>query len=172
MKLGFRATGVDIDRNMLAHVDGDVRTIACDIIHCDLGERFDVVVLASFLINSSVEDEPRLFLQACRRHVADDGCVLIQTTSLAWAQQLASGQEWSTNGYRTIVLSAALLGKRLSAKFRYEKQGSVWTHSWNGILWEAPDLCELAASVGLYAPSPEGLSEDWCCLLPTVDGSR
>ncbi|GAA0448803.1 class I SAM-dependent methyltransferase [Streptomyces sp. NPDC046215] len=74
---GFTVTAVDESSAMLERVRG-ARTVRSPIEELELGERFDVVLLASFLVHTA---DPRVrgrLLRACRRHVADEGCVLIQ----------------------------------------------------------------------------------------------
>ena len=74
--LGHQVVAVDESPEMLAHVR-DAETVQARIEDLTLDRRFDAVLLASHLINA---DEPTrsTFLAACRRHVADDGCVIIQ----------------------------------------------------------------------------------------------
>ena len=67
---------------MLAHVRS-AETVRTRIQDLDLGRRFGAVLLASHLINA--DDETRsIFLDACRRHVADDGCVIVQQHTPEW----------------------------------------------------------------------------------------
>ncbi|MGY0023244.1 class I SAM-dependent methyltransferase [Streptomyces sp. YJ-C3] len=74
---GFTVTAVDESAEMLERVRG-ARTVRSTIEGLDLGEKFDVVMLASILVNTGDPAVRRGMLDACRRHVADDGCVLIQ----------------------------------------------------------------------------------------------
>ncbi|MFI6278901.1 class I SAM-dependent methyltransferase [Streptomyces sp. NPDC050988] len=78
LERGFTVTAVDESAEMLERVRG-ARTICSPIETLDLaGEKFDVVMLASFLVHNGDDDVRRGILDACRSHVADDGCVLIQ----------------------------------------------------------------------------------------------
>jgi SAM-dependent methyltransferase len=80
--LGHPVVAVDESPEMLAHVQG-AETVCTRIQDLDLGRRFGVVLLASHLINAN--DETRsTFLDACRRHVANDGCVIVQQHSPEW----------------------------------------------------------------------------------------
>ena len=74
---GFTVTAVDESASMLERVRG-ARTVHSTIEDLDLGERFDVVLLASCLVHAADPEVQRGLLSTCRRHVADDGCVLIQ----------------------------------------------------------------------------------------------
>lgn len=77
LERGFTVTAVDESADMLARVRG-ARTIRSSIEDLDLGEKFDVVMLASFLVHAGDEGVRRGLLRTCARHVADGGCVLIQ----------------------------------------------------------------------------------------------
>nr|WP_285553741.1 class I SAM-dependent methyltransferase [Streptomyces hygroscopicus] len=78
LERGFTVTAVDESADMLARVRG-ARTICGPIEQLDLGdEKFDVVMLASFLVHAGDEEVRRGLLRTCARHVAENGCVLIQ----------------------------------------------------------------------------------------------
>ncbi|MGW0734662.1 class I SAM-dependent methyltransferase [Streptomyces sp. NPDC002851] len=77
---GFAVTAVDESAEMLAHTAGipGVRTVRGPIETLELDETYDAVMLASFLVHNA---DPRVvegMLRTCRRHVRDDGYVLIQ----------------------------------------------------------------------------------------------
>ncbi|MDH2390014.1 class I SAM-dependent methyltransferase [Streptomyces sp. HNM0663] len=75
---GFAVTAVDESAEMLEHVRGARRTVRSPIESLELGEKFDVVVLASHLVHTGDDRVREGLLRTCRRHVKDDGCVLIQ----------------------------------------------------------------------------------------------
>jgi SAM-dependent methyltransferase len=77
LERGFTVTAVDESAEMLERVRG-ARTICAPIEDLDLGETFDVVLLASFLVHNADLEVRRGMLRACARHVAAGGCVLIQ----------------------------------------------------------------------------------------------
>jgi len=77
LRRGFTVTAVDESPQMLERVHG-ARTVCSPIEALELHESFDVVLLGSYLVHAG---DPRVrqgLLRTCRRHVADDGCVLIQ----------------------------------------------------------------------------------------------
>lgn len=77
LERGFTVTAVDESPEMLRRVRG-ARTICSPIEDLELGETFDVVMLASFLVHAGDVEVRRGLLRTCARHVAQDGCVLIQ----------------------------------------------------------------------------------------------
>ncbi|WP_329494072.1 class I SAM-dependent methyltransferase [Kitasatospora herbaricolor] len=84
---GFEVTAVDESAEMLARVRG-ARTVRSPIERLDLGERFDVVVLGSFLVHAGDPEVRRGLLRCCLRHVAPDGAVLIQREGADWHSRL------------------------------------------------------------------------------------
>lgn len=82
--LGHAVTAVDESPEMLERVRG-AETVRAKIQDLDLdGRRFGAVVLGSHLINEPTGELAAAWLATCRRHVADDGCVLIEQHSPAW----------------------------------------------------------------------------------------
>jgi SAM-dependent methyltransferase len=84
---GLEVTAVDESAEMLERVRERVpgiRTVQSPIEALDLEEWFDVVLLASFLVHTGDRRVRDGMLAACRRHVADDGCVLIQREGVDW----------------------------------------------------------------------------------------
>ncbi|MEE1737364.1 class I SAM-dependent methyltransferase [Streptomyces sp. BE147] len=85
---GFTVTAVDESAEMLEHIGG-ARTVQSPIESLDLGEeRFDVVMLASFLVHAPERRVRDGMLRVCRAHVADGGCVLIQREGVAHRSDL------------------------------------------------------------------------------------
>lgn len=74
---GFAVTAVDESPQMLERISG-AGTVRSAIEELSLDARFDVVLLASFLVHAAGPGVREGMLATCRRHVKDDGCVLIQ----------------------------------------------------------------------------------------------
>jgi SAM-dependent methyltransferase len=100
---GFTVTAVDESPQMLERVHG-ARTVCSPIEDLDLDEHFDVVLLGSFLVHTGDPQVREGLLQTCRRHVANDGCVLIQRESEGRHENLP--QERKTDGGLVRVVSS------------------------------------------------------------------
>lgn len=75
--LGLAVTAVDESAAMLAQIRPGVTLVRSNITSLRLKVRYDLVLLASYLVNT--DDELRRgLLDACRRHVADTGTVVVQ----------------------------------------------------------------------------------------------
>lgn len=79
--LGHEVTAVDDSPAMLEHVTG-AHTVCADLFTLDLGRRFDAVIAASHMINDPGRRAE--LLSVCRRHVSDDGTVLIERFAPGW----------------------------------------------------------------------------------------
>ncbi|TGA83793.1 class I SAM-dependent methyltransferase [Streptomyces sp. MZ04] len=115
---GFRVTAVDESAEMLEKVEalagtegpgGVVRTVRSAIESLDLGERFDVVMLGSFLVHEGDLAVRRGMLETCRKHVADDGCVLIQREGMDYHTNLPR-ERVDPGGYTVRIVSADPVG--------------------------------------------------------------
>lgn len=129
LERGFTVTAVDDSPEMLQHVRG-ARTVCGAIEDLDLGETFDVVLLASFLVNAGDAKVRHGLLDACRRHTADDGCVLIQREG---EEDFFANvpREWAApGGYTGRVLSARPVGDGVrQVRVEYEFPDTKWTRT-------------------------------------------
>src|SRR2546427_2908013 len=70
---GYYVTAIDNSAEMLAHVPPAATTICSNIEDLELKEPFDLVLLASNLINVADDGLPTAQLKTCRRHVKVGG---------------------------------------------------------------------------------------------------
>lgn len=128
---GFPVTAVDESPEMLERVTGvrDVRTVHSPIELLDLGERFDVVLLASFLVHAGEPRVRRGILSTCRRHVADDGCVLIQRRPEGWEDRVPR-EAVLGDGLVRIVSSIPVSADVRSVRAEYFFPDAHWTQTY------------------------------------------
>jgi SAM-dependent methyltransferase len=125
VRLGHPVVAVDESGEMLARVG--VETVEARIQDLHLGRRFDVVLLASFLVNEPDDDLRGRFLRTCREHARGDGRVLVQRHPPAWFDEAAEGER--TNGgitFRLRDLRRPGPGL-LAATVEYQVGERVWT---------------------------------------------
>ncbi|MDP8911564.1 MAG: class I SAM-dependent methyltransferase [Actinomycetota bacterium] len=135
--LGHRVVAVDESADMLAHVQG-AETVHSRIEELDLARRFDAVVLAGNLINVDSEDARQAFLDACRRHVADGGVIVIQRLPLrddAWHERTSA-----IGPVRTTLRDVARSGAVVSAVVEYEAGERRWRHRFTSRLIDDDEL--------------------------------
>ena len=123
----FEVTAVDESPAMLERIHG-ARTVASPIETLELDDRFDVVLLASFLVHAGDPQVRRGLLETCRRHVADDGCVLVQREGADWHDQVPRE---TTRGDGVVrVLSSDDVGDGVrSVEVEYVFPDARWTHT-------------------------------------------
>jgi len=152
LELGHPIVAVDNSPEMLEHVCG-AETVLADICTLDLGRKFAGVVLASNLVNCVAPQTRDEMLACCRRHVADDGVVLIQRLPPDRPLTIEEGA-WTRGEARFSLTSLVRRGRVFSATMMYELDGKRWTHSFDA---EILDDATLDASL-----ERAGLKRDGC----------
>jgi SAM-dependent methyltransferase len=145
--LGHPVVAVDESPEMLAHVRG-AETVRARIQDLSLGRRFPAVLLGSHLVND--DDETRAaFLDACRRHVADDGCVIIQQHTPEWFER-AGDSEVTRDGvvYRLHDVSRPA-PNLVSATVEYVVGDRRWTQTFTTMRLDETELAAALADAGL-----------------------
>ncbi|WND38145.1 class I SAM-dependent methyltransferase [Streptomyces sp. BB1-1-1] len=128
LERGFAVTAVDESAEMLEHVRG-ARTIRGPIEDLDLGESFDVVMLASFLVHTGDPEVSRGLLRTCARHVTEDGCVLIQREGEDYHTNLPR-ERTDPSGFTVRIVSSEPVGDGVNAVHaEYEFPDAVWTQT-------------------------------------------
>lgn len=147
---GFTVTAVDESREMLARVHG-ARTVCSAIEALELEECFDVVLLGSFLVHTGSPQMRQGFLRACRRYVADDGCVLIQREGEDWHEDLPRERKFAGGLVRVVSSDPVRPGVR-SVQVEYLFPDAQWTQTFLA--------CPLTAEAFELALTQAGLAVD------------
>ncbi|MGP4091002.1 class I SAM-dependent methyltransferase [Streptomyces sp. KR55] len=157
LERGYSITAVDESPDMLERVRG-ARTVCSPIEELDLGERFDAVLLASFLVHTGDVEVRHGLLRTCVRHLADGGCVLIQR----------EGEDYHTNvprervdasGFTLRIVSSEPLGDGTnSVRAEYEFPDATWTQTFRARPLTKEGFEEALAEAGLRVD--EYLTED------------
>ncbi|ANS64531.1 hypothetical protein SLINC_2307 [Streptomyces lincolnensis] len=125
---GLTVTAVDESAEMLERVRG-ARTICAPIEDLDLGETFDVVLLASFLVHAGDVEVRRGLLRTCVRHVAPGGCVLIQREGEDYHTRVPR-ERVDPSGFTLRIASSEPLGGGVhSVRAEYEFPDATWTQT-------------------------------------------
>jgi SAM-dependent methyltransferase len=141
--LGFRVLAVDNSPEMLAHVRG-AETVLGDIETLELGRRFGAVLLASNLVNDA--DRGGAFLAACRRHVAEDGVVLVERLPPDWDPRAGTTER---DGLEVTLRDVRRDGALVQGAIDYRSGGRSWTHAWTMRILGDDELDADLAAVGL-----------------------
>ena len=162
---GFEVTAVDDSEEMLAHVTGAERVCA-DVIALDLGRRFDVVLLASFLLNRPDGDERIELLRTCHRHVAPSGVVLAQRHVPGWL--LTAPAATGNDGLVELTYTPGRLDGRVRhASMTYRLGDRSWTQHYRAADVDDETLANEAAAAGLRLDPFESDDGTWVVFRPT-----
>ncbi|MBK3568751.1 bifunctional 2-polyprenyl-6-hydroxyphenol methylase/3-demethylubiquinol 3-O-methyltransferase UbiG [Streptomyces sp. MBT62] len=152
LERGFTVTAVDESAEMLERVRG-TRTICSPIENLDLGETFDVVMLASFLVHAGDEEVRRGLLRTCVRHVAPGGCVLIQREGEDYHSNVPR-ERVDPSGFTVRMVSAEPVGDGVdSVRAEYVFPDAVWTQTFLSRPLTKDQFEEALAEAGLKVDS-------------------
>jgi len=169
LELGHPVVAVDESAEMLARIRG-AETVPARIQELRLGRRFDVVLLASFLANTPDREQRRRFLTACREHVRDDGCVLVERHEPRWFDEAAEGER--TGGgitFRLRDLTRPGPGL-LSATVEYQVGEQIWTQSFTAERLDDQQLAAALGEVGLAVDAYLTADGSWVRAVPASRG--
>ena len=147
---GHDVVAVDFSSDMLAYVDRRARPLQADIQSLDLGERFDVVVLASNLVNTGSDTARENFMATCARHVAPGGRVFVEHHPPEWISTIHEHERRTgkvtirlqvlrRNGNIYTAIQDYYLGER---HWREQFTGAVVDHAMLTALLHRHDLVE------------------------------
>ncbi|BAU82449.1 methyltransferase type 12 [Streptomyces laurentii] len=129
---GFAVTAVDESAEMLEAVGEcapGAETVLSSIEDLDLPRTFDAVVLGSFLVHTADAGGRQALLETCRRHVKDDGRVLIQREGADWHTDLPR-ERHDPAGYTVRIVSAEPVGEGVnSVHAEYVFPDARWTQT-------------------------------------------
>lgn len=153
-ELGHPVTAVDDSAEMLAHVrTAKVRSRIEDLA---LDTRFDVVLLASHLINSL---EPKPLLDTVARHLAPGGRAVFEWHPPEWIDTVADGDGGRLGEVRIELHGVERDGELLRAVVRYSAHGRSWDQPFTGRRLDLRKLDQLLRHAGLRrlrSISPDG----------------
>ena len=145
--LGHPVVAVDESPEMLAYVR-DAETVCARIENLALGRRFDAVLLASHLINADTTTRTA-FLAACHRHVAGDGCVIIQQHPPEWFSAAADAESTRDGIIFRMRDVSRPEPDLVSATVEYMIGDQRWTQTFTSMSLDDAALTAVLADAGL-----------------------
>jgi SAM-dependent methyltransferase len=125
---GYVVTAVDNSRDMLHHVPDAATRVCCDIERLDLDRNFDVVLLASNLINVADDSTRRAQLAACCHHLSPRGALLFQRFDPAWLRSVQPGPFPSIGEVDITIERVVRRGDVAHISIRYAMGEGEWKH--------------------------------------------
>jgi SAM-dependent methyltransferase len=170
LDFGCTVTGVDNSAEMLAHVSDRVRRIHADIERLDLGERFDVVLLPSGLINHADAAVRRAFIAAAGRHVAPHGQLILQCQDAHWLRTAALGPLSRSSELSIDVTALARTTvdgiEQVRMTLRYVMGDDAWTHAFALVPLDEAEIAALLRDHGFDAPVALDDARRWFAAKP------
>ncbi|WP_340561901.1 class I SAM-dependent methyltransferase [Streptomyces sp. GSL17-111] len=163
--LGHHVVAVDQSAEMLAHVRTGTR-IHADVEALALPDRFPVVVLGGYLVNTIVPGQRDAFLETCHRHVTGDGLVLVQRTSPTWAAALKAGQTVRSGPMVVTITEARLEAGVLRAAQECRHGDTTWTHAWTDVVHSDEEFGKIVEAAGFALARWLDRNREWAALRP------
>jgi SAM-dependent methyltransferase len=165
LELGHPVTGVDSDAEMLTHVPQEAQTVLSDIETLVLGTAFPVVLLASNLINNPDQTVRSKLLAACRRHVTDDGVVILQRYQPDLVEWEPGG--WVERGAVAVRISSfERQGDEFFASIEYHRADRTWAHHFSAVILDDQTLRSELAEAGLRFDRTLDAEQTWVLARP------
>jgi SAM-dependent methyltransferase len=148
--LGHPVVAVDESLEMLARIDGlaGVERVRARIERLALRRRFDLVLLASNLVNTPDEARRGAMLATCRRHLAPGGRLLVQWWRPAWFEEVGTW-EATAGDVRIVQHKLRRDGDLLEVATEYHSGDRQWLHEYTGRRIDEEQLVAVLAAAGL-----------------------
>jgi SAM-dependent methyltransferase len=166
---GHPVVAVDESAEMLARVRG-AETVRARIQELDLGRRFDAVLLASFLVNTDVAEVRRRFLETCRRHLGDGGCLLVQRHPPTWFEEAAEGAAVAGGVLHRLRDVSRPGPGLLAATVEYQVGDRRWTQSFTAQRLDDGALAAALGEAGLVVDAYLTGDGSWVRAVPASRG--
>ncbi|MBJ6638250.1 class I SAM-dependent methyltransferase [Streptomyces sp. DHE7-1] len=167
LERGFTVTAVDESAEMLTRVRG-ARTICGPIEKLYLDEKFDVVMLPSFLVHAGDIEVRQGLLRTCVRHVAEDGCVLIQREGEDYHTDVPR-ERVDPSGFTVRIASDEPVGDGVrSVRAEYVFPDAVWTQTFRSRPLTKEQFEQALAEAGLEVDAYLTGDRTWVRAVPVA----
>jgi SAM-dependent methyltransferase len=161
LQWGTRVVAVDNCPEMLAAVPEAALRVLSDIESLNLDRRFDVVLLASCLINHPAPDIRFAFVDTARRHLGQRGYLLLERHDPAWLRGVQPGPIGPVGDIAMSVEAARRTGDVVEMTLRYEVSGNSWRHSSAVSALDEAEIEALLSQSGLGSFAWSGIRNRW-----------
>ena len=148
---GHPVTAVDYSEEMLHHVPDTATRIHSDIERLDLHRTFDVVLLASNLVNTADVALRDAQLAACRRHLAPRGQLLFQRFDPAWLRAVEPGPFPSIGEVAITIERVEREGDAVAMTIRYAIGDAEWRHRFSALVLDDDAIERVLLQAGFAA---------------------
>lgn len=158
---GLRPTAVDESAAMAAEVPAGADTIVAPIETLAVERRFDVVLLASRLINHPHREVRTAFIACAARHLRPGGKLLIERHDPAWLAGVQPGPLGQLGPVALRLEAVARRGSLVQMSLRYSLDGSTWLHHFETESLSEAQIAALLHAQGFGAIAWRGPARTW-----------
>jgi len=158
---GLSVTGVDNSADMLAGMPREAVAVLCEIEQLNLGDRFDVAILASCLINHPSLSTRNSFLAAARRHLKPGGRLFVQRHDPNWLLNASVGDVRQRGESSITIETVARSGNEVSMKIRYDRPRGTWWHAFGAVVLDDQATEVALTGAGFGQASWHGHARRW-----------
>lgn len=148
IELGHPVTAVDASPEMLAHVRG-AQLVRSEIADLDLGRTFDVVLIASHLVNTVDDARRRGLLRAGARHLGPDGVLIAEQYPPTWFDEVCDRSGGQIGDVLADLTEVRRDGDVVSATIRYRTGAELWTQTFDALRLDDAALRGELSAAGL-----------------------
>ena len=163
-ELGYEVTAVDESAAMLGFVTGAF-TVQSAIESLALGRVFDVVFLSSFLVHAPDILVRQRMLMTCRRHVENDGTVIIQREGAGWHTKIPR-QNPIADGHSRVTASDDVGDGVREVHVEYDFPDAHWTQTFRSRPLTVPQFETALRDAGLFVERYLTPDETWVAASP------
>lgn len=149
---GHPVVSVDNSDEMLALLPAGARKVLADIEELDLGQLFDVVLLASCLVNTPDPVMRARLMVSCRRHLEPGGLLVFERHDPAWIDEAEPGPAGSA-GVEFFIDRVERHAETVEMTLRYRDGPDEWTHSFVAARLHDEDIEDLLHEAGFGPPT-------------------
>ena len=153
LEKGLSVTAVDNSPDMLRHVPDAANKVCCDIGRLALDRTFDVVLLASNLINVGEHEIRQAQLEVCSRHLAADGALLFQRFDPEWLRTVQPGWSQSIGDVTVTIERAAHHGPLVHMSIRFALRVVEWRQHFTARVLDDEDVRRALFETGFGPPT-------------------
>lgn len=140
LEVGCVVTGVDESAEMLALLPQQVNAVQSKLEELDLKKRYDIVLLASHLINHPDAEVRDAFAQCASRHLKNGGRFIVKRHSAAWLESAEVGFMSEVEGNAMHIEEIKREAGVVHMRLRYELGAQTWRHSFSTLPLSETDV--------------------------------
>ena len=165
IELGAHVTGVDESAEMLSWLPPKVEAIQSRIESLDLQRRYDMVLLASHMINHADAEVRRAFVYCAWRHTRPAGRFIVKRHSAEWLESVKVGPVGESAGVAYHIENVSRSRGAIAIALRYVLGGQSWRHCFSVVSLSEVQVEDLLLEEGFADVQWHGRNRLWAVAL-------